>query len=233
MNLYELTYILRPDLDEDALAATQSRIDTRLKDAGGEVVRSEAWGRRRLAYPIDHARDGLYFTSILRLPGPQLRGFEDQLKLTPEVLRFLVISQDEANIPKTGSLIPAAQPRPSRPHPPTEAATPTESSTPVEGQGAAPTSESPATPSQTESSAEAGSEPEDTAQPATTVEAEASATASEEAEPEAAPSETESMEAAPPKAGPETAAEPQEADTDAQADGLSGDPEVTAEKEEA
>ncbi len=131
MNLYEMTYVLRPDLDEDALKAAQDRINGRLNDAGGEVVRSEGWGRRRLAYPIDKAKDGLYFTAILRMPGVGLRGFEDQLKLTPEILRFLVIRQQEANIPKTGSLIPTGQGRPARP--PVEVAAPE----PAEGETAA------------------------------------------------------------------------------------------------
>lgn len=107
MNLYELTYILRSDLDEERVAAAQDRIGARLKDASGELVKSEAWGRRRLAYPIDRVREGFYFTSILRMPGDQCRGFENQMKLVPEVLRFLLIRQEEQNVNLAGSLLPA------------------------------------------------------------------------------------------------------------------------------
>lgn len=108
MNLYELTYVLRPDLEEDALNSAQERVSARVSDTGGEILKSEGWGRRRLAYPIDRLREGLYFTSILRLPGPELRGLENQLKLAPEILRFLLIRQEERNINMAGSLLPAS-----------------------------------------------------------------------------------------------------------------------------
>ena len=107
MNLYEMTYILRTDLDDDGLKAAQERVVARMNDAGGEVVKTEGWGRRRLAYPIDKMRDGMYFTTIFRMPGDGVKAFENQLRLTSEVLRFLVISQQESNINLTGSLIPS------------------------------------------------------------------------------------------------------------------------------
>jgi small subunit ribosomal protein S6 len=108
LNLYEMTYILRSDADEDAVASATARIEARLNDAKGEVVKSEAWGRRRLAFPIDRVREGFYFTSIMRMPGSEVRSFEAQLKLIPEVLRFLLIEQEERNVNLEGSLLPAS-----------------------------------------------------------------------------------------------------------------------------
>ncbi|GEM_PF-102503 len=119
MTLYELTYILRPDLEEDVLSAAQDRIAARFTDVGGEIVKSEPWGRRKLAFPIDKVREGLYFTSILRLPGAEVRNVENQLKLVPEILRFLLIRQEERNINMTGSLLPAQRPAAARPAPAT------------------------------------------------------------------------------------------------------------------
>lgn len=120
LNLYEMTYIVRPDLEDEERTAVEGRVSDRVSGFGGEVVRAEGWGRRRLAYPIDHHRDGYYVTAILRMPGENLRQLENQLKLTPEVLRFLVIRQKESNVKLTGSLLPQAHTH--APAPPPQAA---------------------------------------------------------------------------------------------------------------
>ena len=119
MNLYEMTYILRADGDDEAVTAANDRIATRLKDAKGELVKTEGWGRRRLAFPIDRVREGFYFTSIMRMPGTEVRSFENQLKLMPEVLRFLLLDQVENNVNLEGSLLPASH-RPTPPPAPAE-----------------------------------------------------------------------------------------------------------------
>jgi small subunit ribosomal protein S6 len=179
MNLYEMTYILRTDLDEDGLRAVQERVTGRMTDAGGEVVKSEGWGRRRLAYPIDKSRDGMYFTTIFRMPGDAVRTFENQLRLTPEILRFLVISQQESNVNLTGSLIPSGFSHRATPAPP---AAPAE--TPAEG---VPTGEGAAAEASPTAGETGGAEtlPEGPASPATEEPA-----ATDSAVEESAPAET-------------------------------------------
>ena len=120
MNLYEMTYILRSDADDEAVSAVNERISARVQGGEGEMLKTEGWGRRRLAFPIDRVREGFYFTSVMRMPGNAVRSFEAQLRLMPEVLRFLVIQQDEENINLEGSLLPAAH----RPAVAAQAATP-------------------------------------------------------------------------------------------------------------
>jgi small subunit ribosomal protein S6 len=149
MSLYELTYILRSDLEDDAVTAVQDRISGRVKDAEGELVKSEGWGRRRLAYPIERVREGYYFTSILKLPGDQVRTFENQLKLVPELMRFLLIGREEQNIDLKGSLLPASH----RPAPAPSPATGDEASPATAEADEPTTSEAPA---EAETTTEAG-----------------------------------------------------------------------------
>lgn len=193
MNLYEMTYILRTDLDDEGLKAAQERVAARMTDVGGEVVKTEGWGRRRLAFPIDKMRDGMYFTTIFRMPGAELSTFENQLRLTPEILRFLVIAQQEANINLTGSLIPtgfshrATAPAPATDGQAAEGATTAEAageSTPSEGAGAA---TEPA--GEPEASTDAAAAPEATpsAEPAAAAEPESPAADAPVSESEAAP----------------------------------------------
>lgn len=99
MSNYELTYILRP-LEEAPLTAANDRIATQVKNAGGEIVARNDWGRRRLAYPIRKNNDGYYTTLYLTLPGAGVRTVERALKLNDDVLRFLFVRVDKLTPPQ-------------------------------------------------------------------------------------------------------------------------------------
>src|SRR5271165_2085411 len=66
---YELGIVVNPDVGDEQARAIVERITHVVATLEGQVVRVNAVGRRRLAYPIDHHRDGLYFYFDLML-GP-------------------------------------------------------------------------------------------------------------------------------------------------------------------
>ncbi len=119
MSNYELTYILRP-LEEANLTATNERINTIVKNAGGEIVARNDWGRRRLAYPIQKINDGYYSTLYLNLPGGSVRNVERSLRLNDDVMRFLVVRVETLTPPSA----PAQQTVPAEAAPVVEAAAP-------------------------------------------------------------------------------------------------------------
>jgi small subunit ribosomal protein S6 len=140
---YELTYILRP-LEEANLTATNERINTIVKNAGGEIVARNDWGRRRLAYPIRKIGDGYYTTLYTTLPGTAVRAIERALQLNDDVLRYLVVKVDEFKLPSTPAPAPEAPAQAAQPAAPQAQAAPAaEASAPV-AEAAAPT-ETPAT----------------------------------------------------------------------------------------
>lgn len=106
MSNYELTYILRP-LEEANLTATNERINTIVKNAGGEIVARNDWGRRRMAYPIRKISDGYYTTLFATLPGTAVRGIERALQLNDDVLRYLVVRVEEFKLPAAPAAPPA------------------------------------------------------------------------------------------------------------------------------
>ncbi|MGH2389252.1 MAG: 30S ribosomal protein S6, partial [Chloroflexota bacterium] len=57
---YEVTFVLNATIDEEASAAAVERVNHLIDAGGGSVTEVHAWGRRRLAYPIAHHRDGVY-----------------------------------------------------------------------------------------------------------------------------------------------------------------------------
>ena len=60
---YEILYIIRPNIDEEAKAALIARFDSILTDNGAEVIESKDWQKRRLAYEMDGFREGIYFNN--------------------------------------------------------------------------------------------------------------------------------------------------------------------------
>jgi small subunit ribosomal protein S6 len=105
---YELTFILSTTLDEDAQAATVERINQLIAAGGGGVTEMHAWGRRRLAYPIAHQRDGFYVTTRFNMPTQGLASFENDLRLNEGILRHLLVRQDEVPLRPLGPTTPAA-----------------------------------------------------------------------------------------------------------------------------
>ena len=50
---YEILYIIRPELEEDAKNELVTRFDTILKENGAEITESKDWSKRRFAYEIN------------------------------------------------------------------------------------------------------------------------------------------------------------------------------------
>ncbi len=93
MRTYELLYIVRPDLDDEARASLIARIQGTIESMGGKVdgvIQTEPWGRRRLAYPINHFEEGYYVLCNFSLEAAKLPELERTLKLTDGILRYLL-----------------------------------------------------------------------------------------------------------------------------------------------
>ncbi|HTV93264.1 MAG TPA: 30S ribosomal protein S6 [Verrucomicrobiae bacterium] len=95
MNDYEVTYILRPNLEEADVDARATAIGEIIKNQGGTVVNIEKLGRKRLAYEIADLREGNYVAMQFRSSGEASRELERLLKLQEDVLRALVIHLDK------------------------------------------------------------------------------------------------------------------------------------------
>ena len=91
MQDYELMYVLTPELDEAGIEEASTRVTTMLASRGGEVTGVEAWGRRRLAYPIENYLEGVYSVVRLKLDPTSLTAIERDFRLNESVIRHLLI----------------------------------------------------------------------------------------------------------------------------------------------
>ena len=92
---YELMYIARPELDDESLQAAADSVERLITGAGGTVVRTTSWGRRRLAYEVDHLRDGHYMLLHLRLEGGRVADVERALAIHETVFRHLLVLRED------------------------------------------------------------------------------------------------------------------------------------------
>jgi small subunit ribosomal protein S6 len=97
---YELGFILNPEVSEEQTRAILERIEQIVKNYDGQVVKVNQWGRRRLAYPIEHHRDGYYvFIDMILTPETVLE-LDRTLKVSEEVMRHLVKRRDPKAVQK-------------------------------------------------------------------------------------------------------------------------------------
>jgi small subunit ribosomal protein S6 len=91
---YELGIVLAPETPDEQARAIVERITNAVTAQGGVVVRINAWGRRRLAYPIEHYRDGLYYFFDLQLPPASVVEIERLIGVNEDIIRHLMKARD-------------------------------------------------------------------------------------------------------------------------------------------
>ncbi|MDK6862830.1 MULTISPECIES: 30S ribosomal protein S6 [Nosocomiicoccus] len=93
---YEILYIVRPDLEEDAVKQLVERFDEVLTSNGAEIIESKEWGKRRLAYEIEDYKDGLY--QIVKLDAEDSKAvdeFDRLAKISNDIIRHIVVRDEE------------------------------------------------------------------------------------------------------------------------------------------
>jgi small subunit ribosomal protein S6 len=110
MNDYEVTYILRPALEEAEVEARANAIGEIVKGQGGQVSAVERLGKKRLAYEIKDVREGNYVVMQFKSEPGVSKELERQLKLHEDVLRALVVRLDAKMLTHMAALAAAAPP---------------------------------------------------------------------------------------------------------------------------
>ena len=97
--LYELTYIVRIDTSAEVMDEQVQQVQGWISEEGqGRILREEIWGRRKLAYHIEHQNEGYYIHYLTELETDMLPELEQNLKLAPDILRYLFVRVDETEI---------------------------------------------------------------------------------------------------------------------------------------
>ncbi len=95
MRKYEVMYIIKPGFDDEQYNAFIEKYTALIQNNGGEVLKTEPWGKRRLAYEIQKLREGYYVLSQFSGPETLPAELERNFKIADEVIRYLVTRIEE------------------------------------------------------------------------------------------------------------------------------------------
>jgi len=97
MRIYELIFIVKPDLPEAGTQAAIEQVKTALTDGGATLDKVDEWGKRRLAYRVQGYTDGYYvfiqYSADDKSTLP--REVERRLRVADDVIKFMTIRIDE------------------------------------------------------------------------------------------------------------------------------------------
>ena len=94
MNEYELTVLIHPDL-ESTLDSVLDKVRGLITSNGGETVKEDNWGKKKLAYQIKREDFAIYVCFDVKLPSDAPLKISNILNITDEVLRYLLVKVDE------------------------------------------------------------------------------------------------------------------------------------------
>jgi small subunit ribosomal protein S6 len=93
-NDYELTFIVHPEVADDALDPIINNFTQYITNKAGTVVEVARWGRKKLAYPIKHVMEGSYVSIKFKLDPAANKELETNLKISEKLIRYLLIKVD-------------------------------------------------------------------------------------------------------------------------------------------
>ncbi|MFC4411662.1 30S ribosomal protein S6 [Chungangia koreensis] len=94
MKKYELMYIVRPNIEEDAKKALVERFDEILTSNGAEIIESKEWGKRRLAYEIEDFREGYYQIVKVNAGSQAIDEYTRLANISEDIIRYIAIREE-------------------------------------------------------------------------------------------------------------------------------------------
>lgn len=94
MNKYEAMYIVTPEMEDEAIKGVIEKFSGIITANGGEIEKTDEWGRKKLAYPIDYETEG-YYVLVNFAAAPELpRELERNFRNDESILRYMVVRQN-------------------------------------------------------------------------------------------------------------------------------------------
>ena len=92
MTNYELMFIINPTLEEEKKNAVVEKVTEIITNGGGEVSKTDVWGMRKLAYPIEKKEEGYYVVLEFQAAPELPKELNRRLRISDDVMRHLVIN---------------------------------------------------------------------------------------------------------------------------------------------
>ena len=94
MNKYEAMYIVTPEMEDEAIKGVIEKFSGIITANGGEIEKTDEWGRTKLDFPIDYKTEG-YYVLVNFAAAPELpRELERNFRNDESILRYMVVRQN-------------------------------------------------------------------------------------------------------------------------------------------
>ncbi len=98
MRDYEILLVIDSGFDEEHVEPMLTKFADLIKSEGGEIVSTDTWGKRRLAYPIKKKTYGYYVIHYVKMPGTAIKPMRRIMDRTEELLRYMFIFLDKRDL---------------------------------------------------------------------------------------------------------------------------------------
>lgn len=114
-----MLYIVHARKNVEEATAVVEWVNEQITSSDGEVLSDDNWGRRRLAYPIDHEAEGTYVLVTMKLPPEATSELESKLVISEDIVRHMLIKgiipfdgPEEQRLERPAALPPLPAPAP-------------------------------------------------------------------------------------------------------------------------
>ena len=83
-------------IEDDERAATIDKVKAYVERFGGQITNIDEWGKRRLAYEVQHMKEAFYYFIQFDAEPAAPAEIEDNIRIMENIVRFLCVRQDEA-----------------------------------------------------------------------------------------------------------------------------------------
>ena len=94
MNKYELAVVVSAKVEDDVRTATVEKAKALIVRFGGTVTEVEDWGKKKLAYEIQHMKEGFYYFIQFEAEATAPAEIEKRMRIMDNVIRYLVVRKD-------------------------------------------------------------------------------------------------------------------------------------------
>ena len=95
MNKYEITFIVRPDIEEAQIKKVAEDMKKVLTNGSSTIIEEKAMGQRELAYEINKFQTGYYYLYVVTSPIETIKEFDRVARINESLLRHLIVKVEE------------------------------------------------------------------------------------------------------------------------------------------
>jgi small subunit ribosomal protein S6 len=95
MRTYEIMLAINPQLEDEGLNSLIDKVKKIITDAKGKIIKTDKWGKRKLAYEIKDFTEAIYVVLKFNLKESDIFKLERVLKFEERIIRYLLTLQEE------------------------------------------------------------------------------------------------------------------------------------------